>query len=237
MKKYIAGAGVAAALLTGSLAVAAVSPIGFAGAQDTTTSEAPATAAPSTDTAPDQTAPDQTAPPAGSDQRSTDHGPLSTSLDELVSEGVINQDQAEAIRSRVDENRQKWESDHPHMGHGGFGELRESAQAVADALGMPVEDVMSALRGGSSLNDLAAKQGVDPAAVSKILVDAANAKIDQALTDGKLDQAKADELKAKVSDNVGKVMDGSVKDLGGIVRRFGGHGRGPGGDSSDASGN
>lgn len=223
MKKYVAGAGVAVALLTGSIAVAAVSPIGFAGAQDSTTTEPPSG---------EELVP---APP-GPDVPEMRNGPLEQSLDELVAEGVITQEQADAITSRVGEKAEQWKDQHPRMGHGGFDGLRESAQAVADALGMSVEELTTALRDGSSLNDLATEKGVDPTTISQILIDAANARIDEAVTDGKLDQEKADELKAGIADNIGKVMDGSLKGLGGFGHGPGGRGApgAPGGDDDSA---
>ncbi len=239
MKKYVAGAGLAAALLTGSVAIAGLNPIGFASAQDATTTEPPTTESPTTESPTTESptteapsgeatptptpAPDEGAAPADGERGSVGFGPLSRSLDELVAEGVITQEQADAIRDRVDAKRDEWKAEHPGKGpggrdgFGGFTGLRESTQAVADALGLSVEDLISALGDGSSLNDLAAEKGVDPAAISQILVDAANTRIDQGVADGKITQEKADELKAKISESVGKAMDGSLKGLG----RFG----------------
>jgi hypothetical protein len=69
MGKRIAAVGVAAALGVGGLAVAAINPLGVAGAQDSTEA------------------------PAGADRV----GPLQRALDELVADGTLTQEQADAV--------------------------------------------------------------------------------------------------------------------------------------------
>ena len=58
------------------------------------------------------------------------------------------------------------------------------------------------------MNEYAASIGEDkPAAVKEALVNAANQAIDKAVDNGRIDQARGDEIKAKVPDRVDKAMN------------------------------
>lgn len=222
MNKYVATAGVAVGLLGGSLAVAAVNPLSGAGAQDT----------------PSTTVPADPAPDPGVERVN----PLDSALDELVADGTITQEQADAVAARTKEKR-----DELGVGPGGprgehrgpgamFGGIGEAVDSVASQLGITADELKEALRDGTSLNDLAAEHGVDPAAISQAIVDAADARIDAALADGKITQEQADSAKGKVSDSIDGIMDGSIKGpgRGGAKPPFG---RAPAGDApADAGG-
>src|SRR5262245_37634664 len=77
---------------------------------------------------------------------------------------------------------------------------------VADTLGVSRTDLRAALRDGKSVNDYAAELGKDPATVRDALVSAADTALDKAVANGRIDQARADEIKAKVPDRVDKAM-------------------------------
>ena len=85
---------------------------------------------------------------------------------------------------------------------GGFGprELHSQAAlaAAAKALGMTTDELSAELWGGKTLSDIAAAKGVDIATVKAAVEAAENAEtktaINQAVTDGKITQAKADWL-------------------------------------------
>ncbi|HTP11252.1 MAG TPA: hypothetical protein VMP08_23515 [Anaerolineae bacterium] len=85
---------------------------------------------------------------------------------------------------------------------GGFGprELHSQAalEAAAKALGMTADELSAELWGGKTLSDIATEKGVDIAAVKAAVEAAENAEtktaINQAVTDGKITQAKADWL-------------------------------------------
>jgi len=81
-----------------------------------------------------------------------------------------------------------------------------AAAIVADTLGVSRTDLRAALRDGKSVNDYATELGKDPATVRDALVNAADTAIDKAVANGRIDQARADELKAKVPDRVDKAM-------------------------------
>ena len=94
-------------------------------------------------------------------------------------------------------------------GHPGLRrEVRRAAiTVVTDTLGVSREDLRAALKGGQSVSEYATSLGKDPKAVADALVNAANTKIDQLVTDGKLQQDRADTIKGKVPARVDRLMN------------------------------
>ncbi len=84
---------------------------------------------------------------------------------------------------------------------------RGGAKIVADTLGVSVQDLRAALKGGQSISQYATSLGKDPKTVSDALVSAANSKIDELVANGKLQQDRADTIKGKVPARVDKVMN------------------------------
>ncbi|MGH7682487.1 MAG: hypothetical protein ACRENN_10955, partial [Candidatus Eiseniibacteriota bacterium] len=85
---------------------------------------------------------------------------------------------------------------------------RHAAKIVADTLGVSTQDLRTALRGGQSVNEYAGTFGPEkPGEVKTALVNAANSAIDKAVANGRIDQARGDELKGKVEARVDQAMD------------------------------
>jgi len=116
----------------------------------------------------------------------------------------------------------------PAFGHGhGFGFGRgpgvafgkgEKLDAAAKALGMTTDDLRSALQGGKSIADVAKSKNIDVNKVIDAMVADAQAKIDQAKTNGKLTQQQADRLTSTLKDRITQLVNG----------HFPGAGQGPG---------
>ena len=85
--------------------------------------------------------------------------------------------------------------------------VKAGGKVVADTLGVSTQDLRTALKSGQSISDYATSLGKNPEDVVTALVNAADARIDKAVADGKLDATKAAELKAKVPDRVQKLVD------------------------------
>jgi hypothetical protein len=83
---------------------------------------------------------------------------------------------------------------------------RHAAKIVADTLGVSTQDLRAALKGGQSINEFAGTPDKQ-AAVKTALVNAANAAIDKAVANGRIDPAKGAELKGKVEARVDKVLN------------------------------
>ena len=78
---------------------------------------------------------------------------------------------------------------------------------VTDTLGVSREDLRTALKGGQSISEYATSLTQDPQAVTDALVNAANAKLDQLVADGKIKQDRADTIKGKVPARVDTFMN------------------------------
>ena len=86
--------------------------------------------------------------------------------------------------------------------------MKANLDAAATALGMTTEELRTELRAGTSLATIAGEQGVEVGKVVSALVADAKARLAQAVTDGKLTQAQADErsanLEARITDLVNR---------------------------------
>ena len=104
----------------------------------------------------------------------------------------------------------------------------DKLDAAAKALGITTDDLKSALRDGKSIADVAKDKNVDVNKVIDDMVAAAQARIDQAKTDGKISQEQADRLKSELKDRITKLVNGDFAGPrdGHPGRGFWGH-RGP----------
>ena len=74
--------------------------------------------------------------------------------------------------------------------------------AAANTLGLSPRDLMGELRDGLTLAEIAQQKGIDPNKVKTTMLTATNARIDEAVKNGKLAQDKADEIKAKLAEKL-----------------------------------
>lgn len=123
-------------------------------------------------------------------------GPLEEILGELVTEGVISQDQADAVAERIREAGPFHGAGHRHGAHLG---------TVADLLDMEPADLVEALRDGQSIADLA---GNETQSVIDALVAEATERLDQAVADEKLTQGEADEKFVEISQRITDMVNG-----------------------------
>jgi hypothetical protein len=144
-------------------------------------------------------------------------------LDGLVAKGTITQAQADEILAAL--NAARPAHGPGGRGHGrGFGKL----DAAAQALGMTVEDLRSALQGGKSLATVATEKGIDVAKVVDALVAEFKAHLDQEVASGIHTQAEADQKLADARSRIEAFVNGTAP--AGGPGGFGGgrHGHGPG---------
>ena len=98
------------------------------------------------------------------------------------------------------------------------------AEALADTLGISVEDLTAAREAGQTPAEIAEENGVSRDELVSSLVAERQASLDQAVADGDLTQEEADEKAADLEEHVNAFVDGE------------GHGpRGPGGPDGDAA--
>jgi hypothetical protein len=143
-------------------------------------------------------------------------------LAQAVADGVITQEQADAIAERG--------NGRGDFGPGGkmdgMGAMNEYfAPILEEVLGMTPQDLMSRLQAGETFEDILAEQGLTTEAFQAQITAAANDAVAQAVADGSITQEQADNILAKLAE-----WDGTGFPLGG--GRPGGRGpggRGPGG--------
>jgi hypothetical protein len=108
---------------------------------------------------------------------------------------------------------------HGH-GPGGHGILGVGLETAADALGMAESELLSALEEGKSIADVAGEQNVEVQDVVDALVAAATERLDQAVEGGRVDEDRANEIKAALPERIAAMVE---------REGFPGRGRGPGG--------
>ncbi len=132
-------------------------------------------------------------------------------IDELVAEGKLDADKAEQIKSRIEEGQGLfpfWRIDgkpgrwfeHPKLV---FGAL----DSAADAIGISRQDLIDELRDGKSLAQVAQEHNVSVDALKSAMLQDAKQKLDQAVADGTLTQERADELYANFESRIDDLVN------------------------------
>ena len=184
MRKVIASLATSAMLLGGAAGVT----IGPAGAQD---EEAPSEEAP--------------------DERPERGTRLREALDGLVSLGVLTQEQADTVFDTLMETLSSGDRPGGNRPGGRHGSGGAALGTAAEAIGIEVEDLREAVRDGSTIAEIAEENGVDPQQVIDALVAQANERIDQALADGRFDEAEADEKRSEIEQRVTDLVNGDLE--------------------------
>lgn len=131
----------------------------------------------------------------------------------LVTNGVINQAQADAVVKAIESARPQRPAGTPFgpFGPGGPGAFGFRGVGPTDAsayLGLTADQMRTQLQAGKSLGEIAdATAGKSRAGLVDTLTKAGNARIDQAVTAGKLTAEQAATAKAKVTASVTQLVD------------------------------
>jgi hypothetical protein len=141
---------------------------------------------------------------------------LREQLQELVDNGTLTSEQADAVATFLVENR----TDHGvpggfpggpggfpggrGPGHGGFGIERGE---IADLLGLEPEELGDLLRDGQSLADVATAQGVDVQTVIDTLVNDVKEHLDEAVTNERLTQEEADAKLVEITERITEMVN------------------------------
>ena len=144
-------------------------------------------------------------------------------LDEAVTAGRLTQEQADTLKERGFDFA-------PQFGPG-FGERgpRGGVQvmdAAATVLGMSVDDLMTELKDGKSLADVAEAKGISVEKLTADLLGQVKVQLDGLVGEGKLTQEQADSIYAQTESNIDQIVSGQSGFFGG-GRFHGGRGLGP----------
>jgi uncharacterized protein YidB (DUF937 family) len=88
---------------------------------------------------------------------------------------------------------------------------REGLADLAEAIGISTDDLRAALKDGQTLGEVAEANGVDPQRVVDVLVDNGTERLDAAVAAGRIDQATADERRAKLPDRATQLVNGELE--------------------------
>ena len=136
-------------------------------------------------------------------------------LDEAVADGRVSEDKAAEIRERIESG----EGGLGPFGRGfkrGFahgyrlGHLGAAGEGLAEFLGIGVEDLRAALADGQSLAQVAEANGSSAEELSAYLLGELETRLAEAVANGKIDQARADEILA----NAAEKIDGFINQEG-----------------------
>jgi len=217
-KKMVAGLALAGTAGISGLAVAALNPLGAAGAASN----------PSTTVVADQ----QGGPQADQRGPQDGHGPqqvLKDVLDSLVKDGTITQAQADKITSSVET---KVKAQHAERDANQQAKRQEFLTTAAKAIGVSTTDLEAQLKSGKTLADVAKANNVDPNSVVAALVAELNTKIDADVASGKLTAEQGTARKATATQRVTDMVNNGPRHGGkGGPGGMGGRGEhgGPGG--------
>ena len=124
---------------------------------------------------------------------------LDEALASLVTDGTLTQAQADAVRTRVQETAKTVHADRAAQRK----QRRQDMTATAaTALGISTDELRTKVKAGETIAQIAKDRGVDVATVTKALTTEADSLIDQAVTAGKIDSAKADAAKTRVAERI-----------------------------------
>ncbi len=87
----------------------------------------------------------------------------------------------------------------------------DMANTVAETLDITPQALAAQVAGGKTLTEIIEASGADPEAVAAAIVAAESEKIAQAVADGKLEQARADEMLEGLPDLVQMAMEGRAR--------------------------
>ncbi|MCP4224754.1 MAG: hypothetical protein GY773_15565 [Actinomycetia bacterium] len=164
-------------------------------------------------------------------------------LDEAVADGKIDQETADERLAGAEERAEEFVNSEPGSRPGRDGGHRHGPgprggdlDAVAEDLGLSIDELKASLADGQTLAEAAAAQGVEQADLVAALVEEAQAKIDEAVANGRLTEDKAAEVKATLEEKITERVNNEPGERGsgeGFVHSHPHRHGGPGGPDGD----
>lgn len=128
-------------------------------------------------------------------------------VDQMLKDGRITQQEADALKARINAGQGLGPIDGFGFRHGGFSSagrtlmrdlMTAEFNAVASGLHLSTAELQSALRSGKSLSDLEAQQNVSDGAVKAAMKSAARGVLDKAVEAGTITQAQEDAILSQI---------------------------------------
>jgi hypothetical protein len=139
---------------------------------------------------------------------------VNATVDQALKDGKITQSQADNIKNRYSNGLMNTPNGFGFMPFGrGFGKLGFrgnqllSMTDIANALGMNVQDLASALQSGKSFADIAASQNKDLAQVKQTLLNDVKTKLDSQVANKTITQSQADQIYQNFSNSIDNMLN------------------------------
>lgn len=120
-------------------------------------------------------------------------------LDQMVKDGQITQQQADKMLQRMQQCPSLGICPCKGMGGGKDGCLRGNGEELAEILGMSLADLKAQLASGKKLSEIAQAQGISPEQLKQKLLDQAKTRLAEAVEAGKITQQQAEEILNRLS--------------------------------------
>lgn len=142
---------------------------------------------------------------------------------EAVTEGWLTEDQAEVLRWRMDQapgfGMRGMGGGFRGFGHGMAGWGNNLVSIAADKLDMSLTDLLTELKDGKSISDVANDKGVDPQTIVDAYLAQIKEDLDEAVAEGRITQKQADyhlqQMEQKVTDQLDNTWAGDGPGCGG----------------------
>lgn len=131
---------------------------------------------------------------------------LKDALQSLVTDGTLTSAQADKVATTLDGTLPSRGGMRGHRG-GGQGVGMMGPAAMAETLGISVDELRQGRQDGKTLAEIAADNGIAKDALIDKLVAAAEKRLDEAVADDRLTQAQADERKADLEERITDMVD------------------------------
>jgi len=142
-------------------------------------------------------------------------------LQEMITNGRITAEQAEQMKTHFATMAEQqvdakpgsfgFGKGHGKGGHGKFF-LKHSSQALLDLLKLTQDELRTQQQAGKTLAEIAAAQGVERQALIDLLVQQHNAHLDQHVTEGKLTEEQAAQMKEQSAALTEQLVDSKLGD-------------------------
>jgi hypothetical protein len=143
----------------------------------------------------------------------------SARIDEAVAEGELTQEQADALKERIEAGDIPLVGGslfgHHGPGHGPHhGPLFGGLDAAAAYLGLTEEELREQLESGKTLAEIATAEGKTADGLEQALLDAAKADLAQAVEDGRITEAQQQEILADLPERIDDLVNGTLPPRG-----------------------
>jgi bacterioferritin (cytochrome b1) len=124
-------------------------------------------------------------------------------LDEAVADGRVSEEKAAKIRERIEsgEGVPFFQHHRPHRQGG------QVVGKVAEFLGLTPQEVVEALKDGQSLAQIAEENGVSSDKLSAFVLGELEARLAEAVENGKMTQERADENLATAEERIDRLIN------------------------------